>query len=331
MGHRMSSLPLARFCPMAPELDKQHGESGRSAVVSTAFHALCSDPDSPETHRKIARLTPEERDELEALHVPTPLHIADMVLGYSRARAEVTLALALSDGTKSIGHADMVWIVFDGEGTCWVVVGDIKRSRWTTPDGANSLQLRGYLAAAVEMAKKLGYEPEFGATAIWQATEGRWDVGDAIDLSDELAWMELCDEIDAAATNKGEASTGAHCKSCYSRVHCPAYLLPGAIGEHNPDLAPLSTGKATHDEVLRALYAVEAMKTVASQAETLVKAWVDVNGPLRDGDAVYRCGEVKGRSSFNGSKFKKDHPELAAKYTTTGKPTTRYAWGKAGK
>ena len=62
---RPSSLGVAEFCPRSADLSAQSG-IGRSAIISTAWHAKCAGNDT-----LIGELHPEERKEVESWGVPT--------------------------------------------------------------------------------------------------------------------------------------------------------------------------------------------------------------------------------------------------------------------
>jgi hypothetical protein len=61
IGHRPSSLPIAKHCGQAPRYSAM-AASGRPAVMGKAYHALMSA--APETRELMAQLTAEEKTEV---------------------------------------------------------------------------------------------------------------------------------------------------------------------------------------------------------------------------------------------------------------------------
>ena len=79
-GNRMSSLPLAIHCGLAPQLDTG---SGVAATQSSAFHSKMSGEEGWE--EKWARLTREQRDECESWEIPQEFEVLGKTLPYEEA------------------------------------------------------------------------------------------------------------------------------------------------------------------------------------------------------------------------------------------------------
>lgn len=230
---RMSSLPLAEKCGAAASLSARHG-SGRPAAMSKAFHAKCAG--APEAFRLIGALSHAERDEIAEWKAPADALVNDLVtLDYPSAAKELEVGLDvfgefvdIAENALTWGHLDFAWLrevpIDEGSGLLVAFVADIKKSVWTTPDGPESLQIHAYGRA---FAKKVGAQAY--CTGIWAAKEGKWLWSTEIIHLDGPRAQEIWERISFAASNTGEASTGRHCDSCFARMHCPEYLLPGAI------------------------------------------------------------------------------------------------------
>lgn len=308
------------MCPQAPVLSATYG-SGRSAAMSTANHARLAAPDSPNTAAKLSRLTPEERKEVEGWPAPPAFMLGDVRLDYRDAVKEEELTIALSDGTESIGHADMYWVAEYG-GESWAVVPDIKRQRYTSsPD---SLQILAYTVAVMQ---KHGCER--GLPGIYIADEGEYWMGDAL-TAGTREWWQLLARIDAAATHyEGPACTGPHCGDCYARLHCPEHLLPAALGDANPVLEPLSRGgEMTPDEARALLAFIKPLQDVEAAARAHLKAHVQKHGPVVDGDKQWAPVVRKGRETCSASRVRQLRPDLADELIYTSAPTTSHQWVK---
>lgn len=345
--NRMSSLPVAERCGAAGELLQTTG-SGRSAVMSSAFHAVASG--SPEADEKLMLLTADERAEIARWSAPVDVTIEGATLRYQDADKELLVAIdeygdfcepcptCLGQGSISstpcsecdatgardggpcpitVGHLDFAWCVREHDS---VYVGDIKRSHFTTAEGPLSLQLLAYgTAYAAKMrCTKLH-------TAIWSATEHSYDWSHAIDLS---SWSgereEILRRIRFASKNRGKASPGPHCSECYASGHCPEHLLPGA------DLAAASDGALepytepggiTPETAPALLHRYIAAKELLAKAKSALELYADQHGGIACEDKVWR--RVVSRSGcerLNTKRLKQDHPELVASYVEQSGP-----------
>jgi hypothetical protein len=322
VGHRMSSLPIAQYCAQGPVLG-QLGAS-RAAAVSTCFHARCA---GDERWRELyARLDEKEQGELDAMQAPTPLRLPWCEpLDYAHALKEQPLGLDAdlcfvphSDPSSiTSGTADAYWVV--GER---VVVMDVKRSKWTSVSG--SLQLHAYATAVCSLLASRGISVDAYQTAIWAATEGEWDVGPLLAL-DSPEVESIRARIVSAARHQGtDYSRGRHCRDCYGRSMCPAYLMdPAGV----PDaLATYFSGELDNDHALKLLELTERAEETAKKARDLLKAHVTKHGQIVDGESVYRPVKTKGRVSLDAKRLEQDHPELVREYMRVGADYDQVRW-----
>ena len=245
-GNRFSSLPVAQFCPRSAALNLG---AGRAAAISSCFHARCAGDDK--WKELYARLTDEEQAEVDDMIPPGEVKVGAGWLVYQAAKKEVPLGLTEGCGYVTKGHPDALC-----EGTCdmyWIhnrtaYVVDIKRSEYTTAEGPESLQVKGYALAvcALHADEVDGY-----VTGIYAATEGTWSFSEYVSLDGEQCVKDW-ERVKAAAMNiDGDYATGVHCRSCYSRFKCPAYLVPP---EHAHDgIAKFFSGELDNTKALELL------------------------------------------------------------------------------
>jgi hypothetical protein len=323
----MSSLPIAQYCAQGPVLG-QLGAS-RAAAISTCFHARCA---GDERWRELyARLDAKEQGELDAMIAPTPLRLPwlEFPLDYAHALKEQPLGLDAdlcfvphSDPSAiTSGTADAYWVVT----THWltvVVVMDVKRSKWTS--SVSSLQLHGYGTAICSLLATRGVSADAYQTAIWAATEGEWDVG-ALSMLDSDECESTRARIVSAARHEGtDYSRGRHCRDCYGRSMCPAYLMDPASA---PDaLAKYFSGELDNDHALQLLELTERAEETAGKARDLLKAYVTKHGSIVDGESVYRPVKTRGRVSLDAKRLEQDHPELVRGYMRTGADYDQVRW-----
>lgn len=325
-GHRMSSLRVARFCGQAPRLSEQSG-SERAAAMGSAFHALTAGARNAEA--LLSRLTADERAEVESWEPPALLKYDNPGFGaawciYEDAKKEVAVGLDSwgfwadpADGGWCIpGHIDMGWAGENDEHD-HVVVGDVKKTRWTTVEGPDSLQLHAYGRAWAMKNKARHYLP-----AIWIADEGRWWVGDWVDLQSARA-DELWSLIYYAATNQGEYARGPHCRDCYGRLACPAYALGAKELEPPPPGSdPVAFGKY--------LSGLRAARELSEAAEDNLRAMV-IRGEAEVADAngmVWTPKRVAGRETVDSKRLRAELGDAAANFIKRGEPYERFEWRK---
>ena len=307
-GNRFSSLPVAQFCARSAALNLG---AGRAAAVSSCFHARCAGDDK--WREAYARLTDDEQAEVDAMIPPGDVNVRDNVfecLSYSAAKKEVALGLTEQCGYVPKGHPDALC-----EGTCdmyWIrnrtaYVVDLKRSEYTTAEGPESLQVKGYALAvcALHADEVDGY-----VTGIYAATEGTWSFSGYTSLDSEQCVKDW-ERVKAAAMNvDGDYATGVHCRSCYSRFKCPAWMVPP---EHAKDgIAKYMCGELDSTRVFELKMLRDRVSDTMKNADGIIKAWVDINGPIEDPDTgkVFRPVPCKGKMSFNTKALEHDHPKL---------------------
>jgi hypothetical protein len=329
----MSSLPISKYCGLAPKLYAQYG-SGRPAAMSTAHHARCAGDEGP-----MMRLTDDEREEVTSWQKPTDVVFEDgTTLAYADAAKEVEVCLSPMgwpcerDEALCVGHLDFAWIVQLPEPkrspmvheTKIAYVADIKKSRWTTPEGTDSLQLHAYGMAYAQKMGCAGY-----VVGIFIPTEGEWIWSKTIIWLGSVVHGEIWAAILASATNEGEqGSLGHHCSNCYARLHCPEWTLPAALA--STALAPLAAGQVpTAEKAAEMVQLVKAGKQLFDQAEENLKEWVR-RGELRvlDGDREWKPVKTAGRMSWDSEKLESALGDGVAKFKKKGADFPTFRWVK---
>jgi len=318
----MSSLPILQYCGRAADFDDG---SGRAAAMSTAFHAWCAG--KPEARMLLDALTEEEREEVLTYLKPEPLEVMGFELSYEDADTEFPVGLTakcefpdLDDTVEFTGHPDMGWVIAH-KGRKVAVIGDIKRSRWTTPDGPASLQLQAYgLAWAMEN------DCDGWVTAIWAAIEGGWTVGDVVWLNTEAHHMVVSKMRSTLLPGRG-FSTGSHCSTCYARTRCPAHMV--RIDEVDVIAGVLKT-ELDNDSAVEALIQYYRMVDTAKKLKEHLEAFSKENDGIYDGfGKVWKPVQVQGRESVLSAKALREQLGEAAEHLITrGKPFYQYRWVK---
>lgn len=325
MTHRMSALPIVQYCAPAGALSQMG--AGRAAAQSTAFHALCCK--APNATELCTLLSEDEYQEILTWKAPGDVDLGKgVVLRYADAMKEFEVALNASgeyvpiDSPDAIvtGHPDMAWVV-ETPGMKIAYVGDIKRSEWTVSTGVESLQLHGY---GLAVAGKFGCDAY--AVGLWGAIEGRWQWSDLIDLFDAGS---IAQKVVAAAMNQStEYNMGPHCRSCYGRLRCPAWLLPPELS--NSKLAPLAQGggELTQENAHELLLLVQRFDDAAGAVKEALKAYAIQHGGIRDPKTgkVWRATICEGRESVSVATVRKVLGPDADKVIKQGKPYERFVW-----
>jgi hypothetical protein len=306
MGNRMSSLPIAEFCGQAPLLSS--AGSGRPAAMSKAFHAMCAK--SVDASALMARLTEEERAEVATWKKPADVSIpqladpsGNIVLTYEAAEKELEVGLdaqgqycAASDpDCVTVGHLDFAWCV-EVDGQRFAFVADIKRSEFTVSEGPESLQLQAY---------GLAYASKVGASAfvtgIWGAVEGRWWWAEGCVEVDSFDALDITQRVLAAAQNVGgDYAMGPHCRGCYGRLRCPAYVI--APSHAAGELAPFTATGAiiSGEKAGELLQLTKRVKDMAEKVEGELKERVRRGLVITDGNGkVWRPSQSEGRKSLS--------------------------------
>lgn len=323
MGHRMSHLPIAQFCGKAWEHDIG---SGRHAAVSSAFHAICAG--SQDAPGKWALLSEAEQEELGGYQKPADTEFLGHALRYADAEKEVELGLddfgwsVPFEGAFCPGHMDLGWTVerslagIDGGPFVerYAIVGDIKRSKWTSHP--ESLQLHAYGTAYAQKMGCAGY-----GLGIWAAKDGEWLWGSRFyELGSEEHNATLERLLYAAGNVSAEYSTGSHCSECWGRLRCPAWALPAALG--STWLAPIAgSTNPTPEELGRVMAAIEAEKELLERARANVEAHYERGTRVLWGDKEWRyVGTGKGRESTSVAAVRAEFGAAAEKVIKVGIP-----------
>jgi len=329
MGHRMSSLPIAKYCGRSPVLGAEGG-CGRPAIMGRAFHSSCDG--SPDASALLQQLTDEECEELAGWHRPSPVEVGGVTLTYEEATRESEVALDCEgnfttdvENALTVGHLDFAWVV-DVDGKRIAYVADIKRSEWTVSDGTDSLQLQCYGLAWATL-----HDCDAFAVGIWAATEGTWSWSGLYDMFDD--GPEIWEAVSAAAVTPDEAVTGTHCTGCWSRNRCSEHLLPAAAVASEPGstLAQFAEGGAgiqTQGDARKALSLVKALETMLEVTKGATQDWARRNGGIvsDDGKKRYLPVMTKGRSKLDKKSLEAAHPGICQEHEKRGAPFPVFRW-----
>ena len=333
MGNRMSLLPISRHCGQAATLSSQHG-AGRAAAMSTAFHARCAG--AANAGDLLKALTKQELEEVLLWAPPVDVVVGEgSVLTYASAYKEVAVALDEwgmpadpAGPSLSLGHLDFAWVVLgDSSGDAAIAyVADIKKSIWTSVDDPkDSLQLHAYAQAFAQQKGCGAY-----CVGFWIATEKEWQ------WSPEVVWLgsptsdAIMSQILFAASNVGGSfATGPHCRHCWSRLHCPEYVLPASLADSW--LAPVSSGVVPTDEEATALKAkLDTIREVAEAADKQLRELVR-HGKVSvvEGGKKWVPCETKGKESVDREKLELELGEKSLRYIKRGRNFEQFRWIKA--
>lgn len=331
---RMSSLPIAQYCALAPKLYAEHG-AGRSAAISQAFHARCAGDES-----LMLQLTDAERAELREWKRPADVvlpigiggDVGSATLRYTDAEKEIEVCLSEMgmpcnrEEAMLVGHLDFAWsrhsIAF---------VADIKKSRWTTVDGPETLQLHAYAMAYAQMRGCEAY-----CTGIWLPVDGEWMWSRRTITLGSPEHAEIWARILWAASEERpgqpthQASTGPHCDNCYARLHCPEHVLSAVLS--TTELAPVAAGQVPTSEkaaqMLRWISLLDGDNGLLAKAKDQLRQWVK-RGELQvsDGNKIWGPVAMPGRKSLDRGKLEKQLGDLGA-YESVGAPYDQFRWLK---
>jgi hypothetical protein len=331
-GNRPSVLDVSRYCGLAGRLGAKYG-TGRAAVMGQAFHAACAG--EPDANSLLQSLLPEEATEVMGWHKPTEFEIPDIgeVLSYDEAEVEVELAID-RDGEAlnyedpnafTRGIIDMLWETGDDLGDL-IVVRDIKKQRWTVdwgPDGTLQLHCYGWMAA--KLAGVARY-----SIGLWLAVEGEWIHGPTVDTTG-FDGAEIWGLLEHAISNQSDTgTTGAYCRNCYARPHCPEWLLPGALidGWARPLCEGADLDKITRPEALALLLRVQATEDLAKRAKENLAVVAERLGGIPDPTCgkVWRMVERAGSETVDKKSLRADLGAEAEKYFKRGKGSVYPDW-----
>lgn len=315
-GNSMSQLDIAERCGLAPGISKLHGRGNR-AMMGRAFHAKAAEQSGHELLQ--AALTERDRDEIDRWHIPEDVISLD--LRYSMALKETKVAID-NLGCGHFANETTPYLTTGILDFAWqkgrvVYVGDIKASMRTPSATPHSLQLHAY---GIAYSGAVGVEHY--CTGIWGAEEGQWWWADRVFDRNVMLGRVMT----AAANTESTGTTGPHCGECYSRLHCPEYVMPFACAESV--LGPVAAGQIpTSESAATLLLTCKRAKEVAAKAEEQLKAWVRAGElEVRNGSKVWTPCWTSGRKIVSKSALEADG--LLEKYTETGNGFWSMRWSK---
>lgn len=323
MGNRMSSFPVAVHCGLSAKLGETHGAS-LAALQSSAYHARMAgliSGNASEYEKLWPRLTTEMREECEGWSPPNDFSLYGVDYSYKDALVEFGVTL-YSDGTGvlgevpseeweeySIGHVDMAW-EGEAEGRKIVVIGDAKRTRFTS--SLSSLQLDAYGWAYASAVGADGY-----IAGIWVLADSEWAWRNQVVWLDDLDSGDIAQRLMAAMRNTDTAITGEHCSQCYSRGVCPEYLIPAGTLVRSIDGDTPNTAFEAFETGITAENAKDAYELVC-RAEKLVtsmraqvKAYALESGGFGIGRGMeYSPSKYTPPPSIDTKKLKSEYPAI---------------------
>lgn len=206
----------------------------------------------------------------------------------------------------------------------WKAEGQVFQGYVPPPD--ENLQLLTYAVAA---ALELGAEElqvivaPFGDDELGTPIEGRVWPSDQWD-----SVIEQVVAIQERANLPPVATTGRHCRACWQKKHCPAFILPAHEGPETA-LAPFTVPGALADPV-RAVRVLEqfekASKIAIETAWERIEAHVRQHGPIRDGNEELAIIPTKGRQS--GASVAELKAAGLTNMIKQGKPGEKLDWRK---
>lgn len=304
--NRMSSLGVTEYCGLAGILGSRYG-AGRNAVMGQAYHARISGHPAP-------RLTPEEQETVESWPLPVETEASDGTkLRVADAERELEVKIGLGNGQECVGHLDCAWAMeiqrLKGEPCRVAYIVDFKKSLWTSA-GPNSLQV---LAYALAFARGVG--ADYFSTCIYVAESGEWHWSEEVFQTRGPDAERLLSRIRTAALNLSTTgSTGAHCRDCWHRLHCPEWTTYAEQTTEPKDLTErLLRAQARKEVAERIIENVqeEARRGAVIKDESTGKRYLPVNMP--------------GRKSLDREALFKELPQ-ASKFEKIGKPYQQFRW-----
>jgi len=278
---RPSALALAEKCGLSVQLADQFPEQGPWAEAGKMIHA---------------EIEAWVKDKAEPIS-PAAVAACDILRAYDDwiIRCEERIALRDPETGEEItsGTPDIVAIGPENQ----IVIIDWKTG-WAghVPEPDQNLQLLAYGAAAmvecngsslqVVIAKRL-FDPakrKIEHSRIYRPDE-IWPIIDRIQA------------IQTKAARKAEATRGVHCRDCFSRSHCYAWVLPAHEGPGA--LVPFTQPAAelTNDQRVRALLACDAMEEIVDLVRARIRADVESGVDVIADGKTYRPVSAKGKES----------------------------------
>lgn len=327
-GWRMSLLGSTQFCGLAGQLSAQHG-AGRPAAMSKAFHARCAG--MPDAAALLAALTEDERDEVLEWKAPADIDYGSGVVRYAEMEKELEVCLdrfgfaceASDPDCLTVGHLDMATVIELPDFGRVAYVGDIKKTVWTAGEGPESLQLHAYAQAYAQLRDCKAY-----TTGLWIGETGEWLWTGSMVLLGSPRAVGILDRVLRAAQNHGEASSGPHCQSCWSRLHCPEYALP--LQTFDQWQLSLEAFEALPpEEQAQFLFKLQATEALATKIRKEVQERVRRGraAPAKDGSR-YLPVIMPGRESVSVKALREGLGEGAEAFITRGQPYDQFRWLK---
>lgn len=332
-GNRISLLDVSRYCGLAAKLGEANTAVSRAAEVSSVFHAIgaCVGQEWPDDlKRRYALLSEGEQAEIMGWKLPAPVEVAPgIVLDYAQSTREELVGIDelgnYVDPTKQDvlgrGDVDAYWVIPEWEGARVLAVADMKKSKYTTSAGPDTLQTATYGFA---LANK--HDCDAFVTGLWYLQEGEWNWSEHfVDLSTSAA-ARLWDRCLAALTHRTSTATyGDHCTDCWERQRCEAWVLPAFIEERDIVLDP-----ERPETLATAALAAKAMGELSKRILDNVKAIAKDNPNLR---ITYNSKEFKprnydGKESVAAEDVRKAFGAEAEKVIKKGRPYQAFSWVK---
>lgn len=305
--NRMSALGVTEYCGLAGILGARYG-AGRSAAMGSAYHARISGAPAPV-------LTEEERAIVDSWPLPVETEASDGTkLRVADAERELEVRLPLGNGLECVGHLDCAWVVdlqrLKGEEPCRVAyIVDFKKSLWTST-GPNSLQVLGYA-----LAFSLSRSADYFCTGIFVAELGEWHWSERAISTRSVDAKRLLSRVKEAALNLTFAgSTGAHCRDCWHRLHCPEWTTFAEETSEPKDLT---------ERLLRA----QARKEIAERIIENIQEEARRGAVIKDSATGKRYLPINmpGRKSLDREALFEEIPE-ASRFEKIGKPYQQFRW-----
>ena len=341
-ANRMSILPVAERCGLAPHLADRYG-AGMAAQQSTAYHAWIAK--SPGWEELWNALTDEQRGECEGWGVPAEATDVPGLGDYTgKWSHEVELQLTEDleahstldpdDMGVSTGHADLIASGVPIGEQRMTLSPDFKRTRHTSHP--ESLQVHAYGWTSAKAAGDDGYIP-----GIYVLDEGEWWWGEPVTFGTERA-ERIGGRLRAAMLNSADTGTmGPHCTECYARMHCPEFLIPvtSLVRQKEPDLdleAFAGEKELTAEMAAKAVLALKGLKELAELIKSTLQAFSHQNDGIEADGKVWSGQKTNPRPKLITDQkalmadVEKLMPELFQKHTRMGttKAQTRYQWRK---
>lgn len=334
-GNRISLLDVTRYCALAGQLGEENNAVMRAAEMSAVFHASVAEgrPGTPLSRglmKRIALLSDDERNEMASWKYPTPIEVAPgIVLDYWESTREEAVGIDeqgryVDPSTQDVlgrGFVDGYWVIDNWEGMRVLAVADMKKSKFTTSAGPDTLQCATYGFALADK-----HQCDAFVSGLWYLQEGEWNWSQHfVDLSSSAAarlWERCC----AALQNRGQDATyGDHCTDCWERSRCKAWVLPAFLEEKDLVLDP-----SRPETLAKAALAAKAMGELKDQILGNIQAMARENPSLRIeyNSKRYMPSNREGRESVSVEDVRRVFGKDAEAIIKKGRPYQAFMWLK---